>query len=96
MNSVRFHPDADEELLEATEWYFERSARAAAGLIREVEHAVARIAEAPRQYPLTRFGRRRYVLLNYPYDVVYRVLGNQIEIIAIAHHARRPGYWRSR
>ncbi len=93
---VRFHPDADAELLEATEWYLERSVAAAEGFVREIEHALARIAEAPRRYPLSRYGGRRFVLLNYPYDVVYRVLPTDLEIIAIAHHARRPGYWRGR
>lgn len=96
MTGVRFHPAADAELLAATEWYVERSAAAAVGFVREVEHALTRIAEAPERYPLTRFGRRRFVLLNYPYDVVYRVTRADIEIIAVAHHARRPAYWRSR
>lgn len=70
MTVVNFHPAADEELLEATTWYIERSPTAAAGFVREIEHALARIAEGPNRYPLTRFGRRRFVLLNYPYDVV--------------------------
>jgi plasmid stabilization system protein ParE len=96
MTSVRFHPAADEELLEATEWYLERSALAAAGFVREIEHALSRITEAPERYPLTRLGRRRFVLVNYPYDVVYRVVRSEVEIIAISHHARRPAYWRSR
>lgn len=96
MTGVRFHPAADEELLEATEWYLERSATAAAGFVREIDHALARIAETPERYPLTRLGRRRFVLVNYPYDVVYRVTRADIEIVAIAHHARRSAYWRKR
>jgi toxin ParE1/3/4 len=96
MTSVEFHPAADEELLEATEWYIERSPTAAAGFVREIEHALSRIAEAPERYPLTRFGRRRFVLLNYPYDLVYRIAHGEVEIIAVSHHARRPGYWRQR
>jgi hypothetical protein len=38
MTSVKFHPVADAELLEATEWYVERSAiaTAAAGFLREI------------------------------------------------------------
>lgn len=93
---VRFHPDADEELREATEWYLDRSVVAAEGFVREIDHAIERITEAPQRYPLTRYGRRRFVLLNYPYDVVYRVRPDEIEIVAVAHHARRPGYWRRR
>lgn len=96
MATISFHPAADEELLEATEWYLRRSATAAAGFVRDIEHALARIAESPERYPLTRFGRRRFVLLNYPYDVVYRVTALDIEIVAIAHHARRPAYWKNR
>lgn len=60
------------------------------------EELLTRIAGAPERYPLTRFGRRRFVLVSYPYDIVYRVTQNEIEIMAIAHHARRPGYWRNR
>ena len=96
MIAVRFHPAADLELLQATAWYVERSDTAAAGFVREIEHALSRIGETPDRYPLTRFGRRRFVLLNYPYDVVYRVTRAAVEIIAVAHHSRRPGYWRSR
>jgi len=96
MTAVSFHPAADEELLEATDWYVRRSATAAAGFVREIEHALARILEAPERYPLTRFGRRRFVLMSYPYDIVYRVTRSEIEIIAVAHHARKPAYWRER
>jgi len=31
-----------------------------------------------------------------PYAVVYRDQPEQIEIVAVAHGARRPGYWRNR
>jgi len=96
MRSVRLHPGADGELIAATAWYVERSATAAAAFVREVEHAIARIVAGPERYPLTFRGRRRFVLLNYPYDVVSRVFETEIEIIAIAHHARKPGYWRHR
>lgn len=96
MTVVSFHPAADEELIEATEWYMARSQTAAFGFVREIERALARISEAPQRYPLTRFGRRRFVLLNYPYDVVFRIVGSDVEIIAVAHHKRKPAYWRSR
>lgn len=96
MTSVSFHPAAEEELLEATAWYAMRSAVAAAGFGREIERAIERIAEAPQRYPLTKLARRRFVLLNYPYDVVYRIIRSEIEIIAVAHHARRPAYGRDR
>ena len=97
MTSVEFHPAASAELDAATDWYVERSTSAAAEFVREIEHAIERIAESPLRYPVTRFGRRRFVLLNFPYDLVYRVHKHgRVEIIAIAHHNRKPAYWKTR
>ncbi|MCU1349917.1 MAG: plasmid stabilization system [Acidobacteria bacterium] len=96
MNIARFHPAASAEFLETITWYVERSIAAAEGFVREVEHAVSRIEAVPERYPRTRVGARRFVLFNYPFDVVYRVLPAEIEIIAVAHHARRPAYWQHR
>jgi len=96
MKIVKFHPLAGDELASATEWYIARSHSAASRFVYEIEHAVLRISESPERYPVTRFGRRRFVLLSFPYDLIYRIQSSEIEIIAVAHHARRPGYWRNR
>lgn len=93
---VSLHPAARAELLEAEDWYLHRSPTAAREFVREVDRAVARIMEAPQRYPVTRYGRRRFVLLEFPFDLVYRIAEHEIEIIAVAHHSRRPGYWRAR
>ena len=39
---------------------------------------------------------RRLPIRRFPYFVVYRDRGELIEIVAIAHQSRRPGYWRLR
>lgn len=94
--SLRFHPAARAELVEAEDWYLARSVAAAREFLRQVEHAVTRIAEAPERYPLTKYARRRFVMIEFPFDLVYRISEHEIEIIAVAHHARKPGYWRAR
>lgn len=94
--NVRFHPAARAELIEAEDWYLARSPTAAREFLREVERAAARISEAPERYPLTKYGRRRFVLLEFPFDLVYRIETHELEIIAVAHHSRRPAYWRRR
>jgi hypothetical protein len=45
-----------------------------------------------------RHGRcaRRYVVPRFPFSSVYRMREDEVEIIAVAHGRRRPGYWRSR
>ena len=47
MTSVEFHPAAGAELDAATDWYLSRSITAASAFIREIEHAIERIAESP-------------------------------------------------
>jgi hypothetical protein len=36
------------------------------------------------------------MLKRYPYFVVFRELPRKIQIIAVAHAKRRPGYWTKR
>jgi hypothetical protein len=32
----------------------------------------------------------------FPYSLIYTVIGDEVRILAVAHHSRRPGYWRGR
>jgi hypothetical protein len=32
----------------------------------------------------------------FPYSLIYAALVDEIRILAVAHHSRRPGYWRDR
>jgi len=94
--SVDFHPSARRELFKHRKWYSERSPAAAARFERAIDHAVSRIIEAPERYPLTRRGRRRFVMLEFPFDLIYRIDGGNVQIMAVAHHSRRPEYWLRR
>jgi plasmid stabilization system protein ParE len=67
MNSVRFHPEAEEELAEAREWYEKRSEVAAQAFALEIDRAVSRIFEAPLRYPTGWRGEHRFVLDRFPY-----------------------------
>lgn len=39
---------------------------------------------------------RRLVLRRFPFDIVFLCTSRRIIVLAFAHHARRPGYWRAR
>jgi hypothetical protein len=39
---------------------------------------------------------RQYVFPRFPFSLVYRMRGDDVEVLAVAHGRRRPGYWRSR
>ena len=54
------------------------------------------LAATPSVWPEFESGARRYVLRRYPFSIVYRVAGELIEVIAVAHQRRKPYYWRDR
>jgi plasmid stabilization system protein ParE len=93
---LRIHPAALEEAEAAVDWYAQRSRRAADRFLDELEGAINRIARNPAHYPLHEFGTRRMVLRRFPFVIVFRDAPAGLEIIAIAHACRRPGYWRER
>ena len=93
---VRFHPEAAEEVEQAASWYAERSRTASRAFIAEFGLVLDRVADSPDGYPAYEFGTRRLLFPHFPFSLVYRERENQIEVIAVAHHRRRPFYWRSR
>lgn len=93
---VRFHPAAAAEVERAQAWYEERSVFAAAGFLQELTRAVQRIRIAPERYPAAEHATRRIVLEQFPFTAFYVVRRDEVFIVAVAHHKRRPGYWAAR
>lgn len=93
---VDLHPEAVEEARAAFLWYRERSESAANAFLSEMDRALAEIAEAPRRWPSYLYGARRFVLRRFPFLIVYRELEDTVQVVAVAHGRRRPGYWRRR
>lgn len=94
--SVVFHPDAVEEARAARQWYLERSQLAADSFLTELDRGIEAVSEAPERWPIFVHGTRRYLLQRFPFQLIYRVKNDQIEIVAVAHGRRRPGYWKVR
>ena len=93
---VEFHPHAEEDFLAAYAWYSERSETAARAFVREIDRAILRISEAPERWPTYDSLTRRFLLSRFPFSVIYRVAEQAVEVIAVAHNKRNPGYWRPR
>jgi toxin ParE1/3/4 len=93
---VRFLPAARAELRWAVERYNAETPGVGAALAAEVERAAQRIVEFPQLGSPYLVGTRRVILRRFPFSVVYRVEGEDVVIVALAHHRRRPGYWRNR
>ena len=55
-----------------------------------------RVQKWPRLPPAHLYVTLRVALERYPISIVYRELLQDIQIIAVAHAKRRPGYWANR
>ncbi len=93
---VEFHPDAVDEAAAAREWYQARSPSAADAFVAELDRVIKRIRDNPTRWPSFVHGTRRYLLRKFPFQVVYRLVGTTIQVIAVAHGQRKPGYWKTR
>jgi len=93
---LEFHPDARIDALDAYDWYAERSQQAADAFQEELQHAGRAIQNAPERWANYMFGTRRYLMKRYPFVIVYRIAADRIEIMAVAHGRRKPGFWKGR
>lgn len=98
MKPYRFHHEARTEYRAALAWYAARSLDAADGFADAIADGICGIRELPEAWQMWRRRPdvRVRVLRRYPYSIVYAVRGSTILIIAVAHHRRRPGYWKDR
>jgi plasmid stabilization system protein ParE len=93
---VRLHPLAADEAEASRRWYFARNPILADAFRLELDSAIASIAESPGRWPRIHERFRRYLLHRFPFSVVYIERADFIEVIAVAHHRRKPGYWTER
>ena len=93
---VDIHPEAVAEAQAAYGWYREGNETAAEAFLAELDRAVELISEGPMQLPTHLHGTRRFLLRRFPFGVVYRQIGETVQIVAFAHARRKPGYWKGR
>lgn len=94
--AIRLHPEAEFEARRARPWYSARNPRAADAFLVELDFAMFRIANGPHRHPSIYDRYRRCTMQKFPFSVVYVVHPSFVEVLAIAHHRRRPGYWLDR
>lgn len=93
---VEYDDAAIEEALAAAGYYEGRSEGLAREFLVAWKEAESRVSNAPTQYPSIYKNFRRCLFQRFPYSLIYRDSENRIEIVAVMHQHREPGYWRSR
>lgn len=91
------HREAADEHKKQVAYYEE----AQAGLGRRYHDAflaaVSTAINAPHRFAVVQApGIRRTRFKVFHFDIIYREINGSIQVLAVAHHRRQPGYWSGR
>jgi hypothetical protein len=94
---VAFLPEAESEHLKQVAYYEAQQTGLGARYLAEVNAALEYICEAPLRFPIARPpALRRLGLRRFPFTIFFRELSGVVQVVAVAPHRRRPGYWNGR
>jgi plasmid stabilization system protein ParE len=96
MSRIVFHPEAENELIESAVWYEARQPGLGKRFLAAVESSLIKIQNNPGIFQQLESENRRCMVQHFPYGVIFRERNMKIEIIAIMHLHRKPGYWVER
>jgi len=96
LRQVEYHPEAKSEIQESGIWYEGKVDGLGLEFLLAVKDAESKILQNPELWPIYEAGTRRYLMQRFPFAVIYLVSENRIQIVALAHCKRRPGYWENR
>ena len=93
---VRHHKLAREELTAAAVYYEQQEEGLGARFLEAYKAAVAEVKANPKTYRILLDDMHRFLMDRFPFALIYRVRGEEIFIVAVAHGRRKPGYWKER
>jgi len=101
MPNVKISPEAAQELEEAAAWYEHEQAGLGVRFLDAFEHAF-QLLEEPNPPLLSMDGEagkrgvQRLLLHKFPFSLIVTEMHESLVIAALAHHSRKPGYWKER
>jgi len=98
---VRALAPALEEIIEAALWFDSQRVGLGAEFWHSTDAVFSRIADNPDAFAKSEFATAEYdfrsaMVRRFNYVVHFLVEANEVQIVCVAHGARRPGYWLRR
>ncbi len=90
MTTVKFEREAEEDVLEAYDWYEQQRPGLGARFRDSLDVAMGRVTENPRACPVTYRDLRRILVERFPYAVYYRLYHSEVSVVAVFHGRRNP------
>ncbi len=87
---------AEMELTEAAQHYETQQSGVGRAFLDAARDAGERIRRNPERWSYYEKPVRGLKVGPFPYRLLYRELADVVQIVAVAHLGRRPGYWKER
>jgi len=94
MLRFRLHPEAEREALSAVEWIKDEDPIQSDLFVAALKNAIGRARSNPEVYPKFSGEFRKVRVGKFTYAVVFRLRRDEIQIVAVMPHHRKPGYWK--
>ena len=91
-----FHPEAEQELLYAIDYYEYCEHGLGYDFALEVYSTIQNILHFPQAWPQFDKKIRRCQTNRFPFGIIYHIEKSKIKILAVMHLHRDPDYWKHR
>jgi len=96
MKPILFHPEAEDEMIDAAEWYEIQQTDLGKRFLSTVQDSINRIQINPLIFPIVEGDVHRCLTKIFPFGILFRIKPDIIAIMAIMHLNRDPDYWKHR
>lgn len=96
MLDFRFHPEAREALLQAGRYIKSDDPKQGELFKRAFGLSLDWARSQPLIFRCFEEDFRKMTVGKFRYSLIFRIRGDEIQILAIAHMSRKPGYWKDR
>ena len=91
-----FHPEADEEYVQAVQYYADIALELGWRFHDEMERLIGEACADPERFWKFSPPARRHLSRDFSYAIVFVEMPEHIWVVAVMNMKRRPGYWRER
>ena len=91
-----YRPAAAGDVEDAYQWYEAQQSGLGEEFLEAVRAMMESVVATPERFPVVHRQTRRALLRRFPYGLYYRIIDDQIVVVACMHARRDPRRWRSR
>lgn len=96
MKKLNLHDEAEAELSEIFLYYADKNPDIALRFYQEITDSFSHILRQPKMGAPIETPYRKYVTHSFHYIIIYKESTEGINVDAIGHYSREPGYWHHR